>query len=342
MKKFLILIILVSFSSCKNKIDNVERAFYFWRSKDWNLSDKEMQVCDSLKIQKLYVKFFEVDYNDEIGSFPISKTRLSSWRLDDLKITSIIPTVYLRNVNFLKSSKKDLDALADNINFLINKYQKAEFKNFSINEIQMDCDWTLKSKENYFYFLQKLKSISGKEISATLRLYPYKYTDNMGVPPVDKVMLMCYNLLNPLENPSKNSILDLEELKSYLINVQPYPKHVDIALPIYSWAQVYHNEIFSAILYTDNKQLMPIIKEEKPLWYSVTQDKVIDDTYLRIGDKIKYENIDAAKIKEAIVLLKKYIHFNKNTTVTLFHLDEDQFNKFTNEELTTFYTDFTN
>ncbi|MBK9994584.1 MAG: hypothetical protein IPP01_11485 [Saprospiraceae bacterium] len=93
MKKFLILIILVSFSSCKNKIDNVERAFYFWRSKDWNLSDKEMQVCDSLKIQKLYVKFFEVDYNDEIGSFPISKTRLSSWRLDDLKITSIIPTV---------------------------------------------------------------------------------------------------------------------------------------------------------------------------------------------------------------------------------------------------------
>ncbi len=341
MKKFLILIILVSFSSCKNKIDNVERAFYFWRSKDWNLSDKEMQVCDSLKIQKLYVKFFEVDYNDEIGSFPISKTRLSSWRLDDLKITSIIPTVYLRNVNFLKSSKKDLDALADNINFLINKYQKAEFKNFSINEIQMDCDWTLKSKENYFYFLQKLKFISGKEISATLRLYPYKYTDKMGVPPVDKVMLMCYNLLNPLENPSKNSILDLEELKSYLINVQPYPKHVDIALPIYSWAQVYHNEIFSAILYTDNKQLMPIIKEEKPLWYSVTQDKVIDDTYLRIGDKIKYENIDAAKIKEAIVLLKKYIHFNKNTTVTLFHLDEDQFNKFTNEELTTFYTDFT-
>ncbi|HOJ90254.1 MAG TPA: hypothetical protein PLH86_04100 [Saprospiraceae bacterium] len=341
MKKFLILIILVSFSSCKNKIDNVERAFYFWRSKDWNLSDKEMQVCDSLKIQKLYVKFFEVDYNDEIGSFPISKTRLSSWRLDDLKITSIIPTVYLRNVNFLKSSKKDLDALADNINFLINKYQKAEFKNFSINEIQMDCDWTLKSKENYFYFLQKLKSISDKEISATLRLYPYKYTDNMGVPPVDKVMLMCYNLLNPLENPSKNSILYLEELKSYLINVQPYPKHVDIALPIYSWAQVYHNEIFSAILYTDNKQLMPIIKEEKPLWYSVTQDKVIDDTYLRIGDKIKYENIDAAKIKEAIVLLKKYIHFNKNTTVTLFHLDEDQFNKFTNEELTTFYTDFT-
>lgn len=341
MKKFLILIILVSFSSCKNKIDNVERAFYFWRSKDWNLSDKEMQVCDSLKIQKLYVKFFEVDYNDEIGSFPISKTRLSSWRLDDLKITSIIPTVYLRNVNFLKSSKKDLDALADNINFLINKYQKAEFKNFSINEIQMDCDWTLKSKENYFYFLQKLKSISDKEISATLRLYPYKYTDNMGVPPVDKVMLMCYNLLNPLENLSKNSILDLEELKSYLINVQPYPKHVDIALPIYSWAQVYHNEIFSAILYTDNKQLMPIIKEEKPLWYSVTQDKVIDDTYLRIGDKIKYENIDAAKIKEAIVLLKKYIHFNKNTTVTLFHLDEDQFNKFTNEELTTFYTDFT-
>jgi len=339
-KRILFLIIIASLASCKNKIEKVERAFYFWKSDEWNLSDKENQVCDSLKIQKLYVKFFEVDYNDERGSFPISKTRLNSWDIRNMNLNSIVPTVYLRNVVFLKSSKEDLDLLADNVNFLINKFKTSEYHNEIITEYQMDCDWTLTTKDNYFYFLKKLKKISGKQISCTLRLYPYKYPDKMGVPPVDKAMLMCYNLLNPLENPKKNSILDLSELKSYLKDVKSYPMHLDIALPIYSWAQVYHNELFSAVLYTDTKQLKTILKHEKSFWYSVTKDTVINNTYLRVGDKIKYEEIDAAKIKSAITLLKQTIEFDKNTTVSLFHLDEKQINNFTNEELSSFYTDF--
>jgi hypothetical protein len=162
----------------------------------------------------------------------------------------------------------------------------------------------------------------------------------MGVPPVEKVTLMCYNLLNPLENPSKNSILDLSELKNYLKGSRTYSKHLDIALPIYSWAQVYHNEHFSAVLYTDTKQLKTILKQDKPLWYSVIKDTVINNTYLRIGDKIKYEEIDAEKIKSTIALLKQHIKFDKNTTVTLFHLDENQLNNFTYENLSDFYTDF--
>lgn len=340
MRYFLFLILVVFLVSCEHKIENVERAFYYWKSEDWYLTQAEKQVCDSLQIQKLYVKFFEVDYHDEIGNIPISKTRLGSWQLRELKLKSVVPTVYLRNVVFLKSSKEDLDLLADNINFLINKYQAAEFKEEIINELQMDCDWTPKSKDHYFYFLEKLKTISGKQISATLRLYPYKYPDKMGVPPVDKVTLMCYNLLDPLKNPNKNSILDLSELKDYLRGVKNYPKHLDIALPIYSWAQVYHNERFSSVLYSNNKGLKKILKQEKPLWYNVVQDTVINNTYLRVGDKIKCEEMDAIKIKGAIELLKKYIDFDKSTTVTLFHLDETQLNNFTHEELSSFYTDF--
>ena len=342
MKYIMLSILVIALTSCKHKIENVERAFYYWKSNDWNLSEKEKQVCTNLNTQKIYIKFFEVDYNSEMGSFPISKTRLSSWQLRDLNLKSIVPTVYLRNTVFLKSSKEDLDLLADNVNYLINKYQTAEFKDEKFTEFQMDCDWTPKTKDNYFYFLQKLKTISGKVISATLRLYPYKYPDKMGVPPVDKVTLMCYNLLNPFENPNKNSILDLTELKSYLKDVRSYPKHLDIALPIYSWAQVYHNDRFSAVLYTETKQLKTILRQEKPLWYSVTKDTVINNTYLRVGDKIKYEEIDANKIKNAITLLKEYIAFDKNTTVSLFDLDEKQFNNFSNEDLSAFYSNFSN
>jgi hypothetical protein len=340
MNIYLFLIFTISLASCNHKVENIERALYYWKSNEWDLSDKEKQVCSSLNTQKLYVKFFEVDYSSDMGSYPISKTSLILSQTGDLKLKSVVPTVYLRNSVFLNSSKEDLDILADNINFLINKLKTAQFRDVTTTEFQMDCDWTPKTKDNYFYFLQKLKFISGKQISATLRLYPYKYPDKMGVPPVDKVMLMCYNLLNPLENPSKNSILDLSELKSYLQDARTYPIHLDIAVPTYSWAQVYHNERFSDVLYTDAKQLKKILKQEKSLWYEVIQDTVVNNTFLRVGDKIKYEEIDAAKLKSAIALLKQSIDFDKNTTVALFHLDDIQLNNFTNEELTFFYTDF--
>lgn len=341
MKKVLLFgwISLLFFSCQKeHKTETVEKAIYYWKSDNWRISNKEDSIREKQKINKMYVKFFEVDYSDAMGNFPISKTQLYLYNLDSI---DIVPTVYLKNVVFLKSNHGSLDTLADNVNFLINKFYKEKFREAKpLVEFQMDCDWTLKSKDNYFYFLKKLKSISQKEISCTLRLYPYKYPDKMGVPPVDKATLMCYNLLNPLQNHTKNSILDLDELESYLNTNKVYPKHLDIALPIYSWMQVYKNEQFSNVIYTDNKVVKKLLKEIKPLWYSVTKDTVINDTYLRIGDKVKFEEIDAERVQEAIHLLKRYVQFDKHTTIALFHLDEQQLSNYTNEELTGFYSTF--
>jgi hypothetical protein len=242
----------------------------------------------------------------------------------------------------MKASKGSIDTLADNVDFLINKYSHERFGNAKKpTEFQMDCDWTMKTKDNYFYFLKKLKEISKKQISCTLRLYPYKYPDKMGIPPVDKVMLMCYNLINPLENENKNSILDNRELESYLSPDNKYPKHIDIALPIYSWMQVYQNERFSNVIYTNTSAMKLVLKSDnRPLWYTVAKDTVVNDTYLRVGDKIKLEEVTPEKIKEAITQLKKNIKFDKNTTVSLFHFDEQQLKNFTNEEIVSFYTDF--
>ena len=341
MKKIVLLGLLsFLFFSCQkgNKIEQVDKAFYYWKSNNWNTSQVEDSIVIKQGVKKLYVKFFEVDHSDAMGNFPISKTQLYSYRQDSL---NVVPTVYIKNSVFLKSTKGSLDTLADNVNFLIEKYAKEKFRNQTPPfEYQMDCDWTMKSKDNYFYFLKKLKEISKKEISCTLRLYPYKYPDKMGIPPVDKVTLMCYNLLNPLQNHSKNSILDLDELESYLDVENSYPKHIDVALPVYSWMQVYKNEQFSNVIYTDNKKVKTILKKEKTFWYSVTKDTVINETYLRIGDKVKFEETEANKIKQTIQLLKKYVKFDKKTTVSLFHLDEQQLSNFSHEELSSFYSDF--
>lgn len=331
-------LVLCLLLSCSNKIENVEKSFYYWKSDQWNMSSKEIDVIKDLKVPKIYIKFFEVDHNENYGNFPISKTTL---RLYDLDSLTIVPTVYLKNEIFKISSKPGLDTLASNINFLINKYSKDKFERTKpVKEFQMDCDWTLTTKENYFYFLKKLKEISKKEISCTLRLYPYKYPEKMGIPPVDKATLMCYNLVNPLENHSKNSILDVGELELYLNKKRKYPLHLDIALPVYSWMQVYQNNRFANVIYNSHKEILKSLKEIKPMWYEVTKDTVVNDFYLRVGDKIKYENLTPEKIDKAIQVIRKNVVFDENTTVTLFHLDEEQLSSYTNEELSGFYTNF--
>ncbi|TGD59222.1 hypothetical protein [Flavobacterium humi] len=338
-KTFALGLIAILFFSCRdNKLKHVERAFYYWKSDSYNLSEKEDSIIRKLKAKKIYVKFFEVDHSNAMGNFPISKTALHFYNQDSLKI---IPTVYLKNSVFINSSKGSLDSLADNVNFLIAKYCREKFpEQQSFNEFQMDCDWTLKSKENYFYFLRKLKSISKKEISCTLRLYPYKYPEKMGIPPVDRATLMCYNLIDPLGDHTKNSILDIAELESYLDVEKDYPKHLDVALPVYSWMQVYQNNTFSKVIYTDNKALKKILKPIKPLWSEVTKDTVVGDVYLRIGDKIKSEELPAAKISKAIAVIREHVALDQEATITLFHLDEQQLSNYTHEELSGFYSDF--
>ena len=278
-----------------------------------------------------------------MGGIPIAKSRLQNSYYEDEKLPNnidLIPTVYIKNDVFLKSSKQELDTLAANIDFLAVKYTKRYNTGLKVKELQMDCDWTLKSGENYFYFLKQLKKISGKQISCTLRLYPYKYPDRMGVPPVDKVTLMCYNLINPLESKNQNSILDVGELSKYLNKRKEYKLHIDIALPVFSWAQLYQNNRFKGIIYPEGELDKKWLKQLKPFWYEVTHDTVIEDIYIREGDRIKYENITDKNITEAIDIIKKNVVLTDTTTVTLFHLDDNQLKKFSYETLFGFYSAF--
>jgi len=131
----------------------------------------------------------------------------------------------------------------------------------------------------------------------------------MGIPPVDKAMLMCYNLVKPLTNSTKNSILDIGELKSYLNEKRNYPLHLDVALPIFSWAQLYQNNQFQRLVSTSKMELESFTKNVKPMWYEVTKDTSMGwDNYYRIADQIKYEEVSTSTIQEAIGIIKNRCH----------------------------------
>lgn len=344
MKKMLLLGLLSIFLfSCKNdnKIKNVERAFYYWKSENSLNSGTETKLAEN-KVAKVYVKFFEIDYSEAMGNFPYDKLSSYGELFDGSENISVIPTIFIKNEIFKYNSEKELDILSENIIFLVNKKYDDKFKKKkALDEIQIDCDWTKSTKDKYFYLLKKIKEKSNKQISCTLRLYPYKYKEIMGVPPVDKVMLMCYNLVKPLTNSNKNSILDIDELKSYLNKKRDYPIHLDVALPVFSWSQLYQNNHFQKLITISSSELATFTKQIKPMWYEVTKDTSLNwGEYYRVADQIKCEEVSAKTMLDAIEVIKQNVSFDETTIIALFDLDDSIFMKYNNEEISSFYSTF--
>lgn len=338
------IVCILFLASCnqENKVEQVERAFYYWKS-DRSLDGELAKEMNELDVRKIYYKLFEIDYSETMGNYPFAKNSPDTYSFQALDSVTIVPTIFIKNGIFQFNDEKSLDKLADNIVFLIDKYHIEQGKPiFEYNEIQIDCDWTKSTKDKYFYLLKKIKELSHKQISCTLRLYPYKYPEIMGIPPVDKVSLMCYNLIKPLSEKDKNSILDIKELEKYLDKRRSYPKHLDVALPVFYWTQLYQNNHFEELLEVSSEDVKEFTKPIKPLWYEVTKDTTLRyDTYFKVGDQIKCEEVSTTTLNQAIALIKKNVVLDKNTTISLFHLDQNTFKKYNNEEISSFYSSFT-
>lgn len=336
------------FNSCDTSKNN-QIAFYYWKTNPELLDKSEYNYIQQTGTKKLYIKMFEVEMNGSLEAVPISKSNLnfqhSSIQNDSLNFLhqcEIIPTIFILNEVFEILDTNRLNELAENIIFLIQKRfnEKLKLKN-DYTEIQIDCDWTVSTRENYFTFLRILKQKSQKHISVTLRLYPFKYSKKMGIPPVDKVTLMCYNLINPLINNSKNSILDNKELELYLKNASTYPIQMDFALPIYSWAIFYRNKQFNCILKNDIEKCISNSIQLKPLWYQLKNDLEIGNQAYRKGDIFKVEKINSKKLLQATILIKN-IDFHNNVTLTFFDLNSANFNTIQPNEIKDIFTVFNN
>lgn len=332
-------IILFLFNSCSKSETVVERGMYYWESKASSFSEKEIEIVNTSNISKIYLKLFEVEYDEELGALPISKTNIY-WP-SDFDSINVIPCVYIQNSVFAKMDKYELEDFVENILHLITKMMQERLHiSAKPKEIQIDCDWTPSTKENYFQFLKSLGEKTSSKISCTLRLYPYKYHEKMGVPPVDRVMLMCYNLLSPKNNDSKNSIFDLNEFEKYTDIKVNYPLPMDYALPKYSWNICYENKTFKGVIHGPQKSLQPHLKRMNSLWSVLQKDTVINDIYLRKGYRIKTETVSQKTLKKLIDQLKKNSSFNDTITVSFFQLDEEEFNNTSHEELDHLYRHF--
>ena len=193
------------------------------------------------------------------------------------------------------------------------------------DEIQLDCDWNLTSRDKYFAFIKALKTISGKNISATIRLHQVKYFKKTGIPPVDKGVLMYYNM-SPISPDSIVSIYDRNVAKQYITSLQRYPLELDIALPIFSWGiQLRSKQIMDILpkINIDSMMTQHNIVYLKPNYYQVAEPFFYKGFYLMKNDVLKLESVNEQQLKQMADDISDNI---KKTPKEIIFYDLDEFN----------------
>jgi hypothetical protein len=147
----------------------------------------------------------------------------------------------------------------------------------------------------------------------------------MGVPPVDRGLLMMYNFLNPSDFNERNSIFEAAEAKKYLKNHSKYPLSLDVALPLFRWGIVYRsNKYFHLFNNLNSKGADSLLfLTKKGRFYEVNSDTVFRTTYLRYGDKIKIEEIQDADLLDCARLAAPLVKKTKDLHISYFHYEND-------------------
>jgi len=312
-----LLICILLITSCSKTDINNDHGFYYWRSK-LSLTKNEQQLLNNSKVPNLYTRFFDVvkenNQFSEVGVISINK---------DLSINKkIVPVIFITNETWFNIQPNEIELLANKVNDHINKI-KANHKIDLANEIQIDSDWTTSTKNDYFKFLTTLKKVSKKNVTCTLRLHQVKDKLQTGIPPVEKMYLMCYATSSPLENQVQNSILDVKTLKSYLQHIDDYPVKLDVALPIYSWGIVTNHvgkkKLINALTAEEllqNKNFRKIDEHH----FEVLKDDFYFGMYLNKGFKIKVEEIPEKDILESMTFINEKLDYKP--LLIYYHLDE--------------------
>lgn len=203
-------------------------SFYYWKT-IFKLSPLEKNTLKDNQVKKLYIRYFDIDWNGNSNRpFPQSPIRFE----ENPKHFTIVPVIYIKNKVLLNQTIDVLDLAQKTSDFILQINTK---NHISCQEIQIDCDWTIASRDNYLKFIDCFKEISKKKLSATIRLHQIKYFKKTKIPNVDTGVLMFYNM-GEIAADSLNSIYDKNIANRYLESLQKYPLALNMALPIYSWA----------------------------------------------------------------------------------------------------------
>jgi len=321
---FLYFYFLIGCSNNKNI-----NSFYIWNS-ELQLDVNDFQYFEDCNISNLYIRLFDVEWNN--GAKPIAEIFFEDTIPNNY---NIIPVIYIKNEVLSNIEISDINDLASKLaKKILFNYNKL-FPNHIISEIQLDCDWTTSTKEKYFYLLKEIQKniTSNIVLSVTIRLHQIKYYNKTGVPPVNKGVLMYYNMGDIKDFYESNSLLNNEIGKLYIDKKIKYPINLSLALPIYSWSVWFnYQKRFIGVLYSINSQNIKntnFLEKQKNNIFLVVKDTVIESSYLRKGDYLRVEIPTFADLQIAKNICEQIL--GKKFEIILYNYSKSNINYAENE-----------
>lgn len=332
--KFTAVLLCFSFFSCTKNV--IETSFYYWKTK-FSISSAEKKVLQELNTKVLYVRFFDVDVSEGTEK-PLPIAVLEG--VDSIpKKMQVIPVIFITNRTFLNLKNDEVVLLAKNVISKINSITN------NYNELQFDCDWSAKTKENYFFFLEKVKKLISKNVklSCTIRLHQVKYTVKTGVPPVNRGVLMFYNMGDLSDMNGESSIYNTKVAEKYTSFLKTYELPLDVALPIFKWYVHYRNNTVIGLISKMNtpkiNDTIHFSQQENNTKFNVRTDHLENGIFYRTGDVLKFETISKEQLVEAARLLRQNLK-KENRKVIFYDLDENNLNYYDKEIFTKVITAF--
>jgi hypothetical protein len=223
--RLLSLYLVICLLSCQERSKTV--SFYYW-DPSFVLDSVQGNVLRDNQVQTLYVRYFDIDWTPA-DTAPLQED-LFSYRSSPANY-NIIPVVCIRNRVFERLDPAAVAGFAADVYARVrNINETCRIKN---GEIQFDCDWTEKTKQNYFTFLREYHNVSVQTISSAIRMFQLRYPEKAGIPPVDHGVLFYFNL-ESTDSGDERSVYERAIAHRYTPSLRSYPLTLDVALPLFS------------------------------------------------------------------------------------------------------------
>ncbi|HQF27996.1 MAG TPA: hypothetical protein PLD36_05215 [Bacteroidia bacterium] len=319
MSRTLLILLAFLITGCINN-RNTNHCFYYWKS-DLNIASSDSVLLNELDVHTLYVRYFDVRWiENQQSAFPVAKLSATTKLASNIEV---IPVVYIENKVIKNLDSNGIDSLSAKMSTLLHSINTALSK--KPKQVQIDCDWTESTRTKYFELLTHLKSDYKDNIvwSATIRLHQVKYKRTTGVPPVDRGMLMFYNMGVLSPQSTSNSIYDYQNAANYIEYAKGYPLPFDVALPVFSWSILSRNgkgmTLLNEITAKNFKGNSSFVEKSEDR-FICRKEYLLHGTFILPGDEIKVEEITPElSLKAAKQVADK---LNSDTfNIVLYHLD---------------------
>jgi hypothetical protein len=333
----MVMLLLVACASDKE----VSRSFYYWKPQ-FEIAGDDAKMLAALGSDKIYLKCFNLAWDNPTKSVKAK---------DVLKINAseipvnleIVPVAYIDNEIFKNMPVKDVDLLADEFFKVFSEF--SDSASFSWAELQIDCDWNTDTRDQYFSFLNLLKARLRpieQILSCSIRLRHIKSPDISGIPPVDRGMLLYYNMGSIDEPGTRNSIYDSEVAARYVSYIRSYRLPLDIALPVFTWGVHQRNgsviSVIQNLSLKETRESGMFVEKAKGLFVPLA-GCYFKGSYFKESDRLRVEEISPGKSLKAAKQVKPFLK-SQNISVALFHLDSANTSRYGQEAFEELYSVF--